>query len=181
MEDAGVPVRLQFERHYDDLRRLARSRLRRDGGGFAINTTALVNECFLRLHGIGSLDHAQRTSFLSYASQTMRSIIVDLVRAELADRRGAGVTMVTLDTRLAEAIPGQADGEQLLDVLAIDQALTELEKLDGRLARVVELRYFGGLTFTEVAEALGVTMRTVQRDWDKARMLLAISLKGAAT
>ncbi len=176
MSDANPPVQAQFQRHYGDLRRLAHSRLRRDGGGFAINTTALVNECFIRLHGIGSLDNAQRTSFLSYASQTMRSIIVDIVRAELSDRRGAGATMVTLDTMLADSIPGGQDAEHFIDVLAVDRALTELEQLDARLARVVELRYFGGLTFAEVAEVLGVTMRTVQRDWDKARMLLAVSL-----
>ena len=172
-------VQQNFDRHYDELHRLARVRVHRDSGSFAINPTALVNECYLKLQSVGSLENSQKTSFLAYASRTMRSIIVDLVRSELADRRGGGATMVTLSTQLADSIPG-ASGTDAVDVLAIDKALTELESIDPRLARVVELRYFGGLTFAEVAEALGVTVRTIQRDWDKAKMLLAISLQANA-
>lgn len=170
-------VQQNFDQHYTELHRLARVRLHRDGGGFAINATALVNECYLKLQSVGSLENSQKTSFLAYASRTMRSVIVDLVRSELAERRGGGATVVTLNTHLADVIPGESGEAGAVDVLAIDQALTQLEAVDSRLARVVELRYFGGLTFAEVAEALGITVRTVQRDWDKARMLLAISLQ----
>ncbi len=169
-------VQQNFGQYYDDLHRLARVRVHRDHGGFAIDATALVNECYLKLQSIGSLENSQKTSFLAYASRTMRSIIVDLVRSDLAERRGGGATMVTLSTQLADSIPG-ASSSDAVDVLAIDKALTELETVDPRLARVVELRYFGGLTFAEVADALEVTVRTVQRDWDKAKMLLAISLQ----
>lgn len=178
---AADSVQQNFGQYYNDLHRLARVRLHRDGGGFAINATALVNECYLKLQSVGSLENSQKTSFLAYASRTMRSVIVDLVRAELAERRGGGATMVTLNTHLADVIPGNSGEAGAVDVLAIDQALTQLEALDPRLARVVELRYFGGLTFAEVAEALGITMRTVQRDWDKAKMLLAISLKSGGS
>jgi RNA polymerase sigma factor (TIGR02999 family) len=165
-------VTQNFQEHYGELRRMAGARLYRENAGWAINATALVNECFLKLQGVGSLESSQRTSFLAYASHTMRSIIVDLARAELAQRRGGGASVVALDTELADALPDDSQQPTATDVLAIDQALTAIEAMDPRLAQVVELRYFAGMTFPEVAEVLGVNERTVHRDWTKARMLL---------
>lgn len=103
----------------------------------------------------------------------MRSVVVDLVRARQADRRGGGQQMLTLDTAVAEHTP-QADD----DVLKVHEALDELGQAEPRLAQVVEMRYFAGLAERDIAEALGVTERTVQRDWQKARLFLAASLRG---
>lgn len=172
LSSSSRSVSENFQQYYAELRRMAGARLYRENAGWAINPTALVNECFVKLQGIGSLEKSQRTSFLAYASHTMRSIIVDLARAELAQRRGGGATVVVLDTVLANALPDETPRSELSDVLAIDKALTAIEATDPRLAQVVELRYFAGMTFAEVAEALGITERTVHRDWIKARMLL---------
>ena len=160
-----------FKEHYSELKRMASARVYNESAGWAINPTALVNECFLKLNAVGTLENSQRTSFLAYASRTMRSIIVDIARAELAQRRGGGATVVVLDTMLANSLPDDAGGNST-DALAIDQALDAMADTDPRLARVVELRYFAGMTFPEVAEVMGVTERTVERDWAKARMLL---------
>lgn len=172
-----TPVDHKFHEYYPELRRLAHSRLHRDGGGFALDTTALVNECYLRLRNIGSLVDAERPRFLAYASRAMRSIIVDLVREELALRRGGDIAMVTLNTAIADSVPNDMDADAQFDVMAIDGALTQLEQTDARLARVVELRYFGGMTFGEIAELLGQAERTVRRDWDKAKLLLLMLLR----
>lgn len=111
------------------------------------------------------------------ASRTMRSIIVDLVRHELALRRGGEVSMVTLNTAVADSVSNDADADMQFDVMAIDAALTKLEQTDARLAQVVKLRYFGGMTFPEIAELLGRADRTVRRDWDKAKLLLLMMLR----
>ena len=166
----------KFDQHYAELRRLAHLRLHRDGGGFAMNTTSLVNECYLKLRNISSLVDAERTHFISYASRAMRSIIVDLVREEMAQRRGGGLTMVTLSTA-AENVAGDTGRDGRVDVMAIDAALTQLAATDARLAQVVELRYFGGLSFAEVAQLWSVSERTVRRDWDKAKLLLTLLLR----
>lgn len=170
-----APADAKFDVYYTELRRLAHLRLHRDGGGFALDTTSLVNECYLKLRSIESLAEAERAQFLSYASRTMRSIIVDLVRHELAQRRGGDVSMVTLNTAVADSVASDADAQ--FDVMAIDGALTKLEQTDARLAQVVELRYFGGMTFPEIAELLGLADRTVRRDWDKAKLLLLMMLR----
>jgi RNA polymerase sigma factor (TIGR02999 family) len=164
-----------------ELRRLAHLRLHRDGGGFALDTSSLVNECYLKLRNIQSLSDADRTHFLSYASRTMRSIIVDLVREELAQRRGGGVAMVTLNTAIADSVASDVNAESQFDVMAIDTALTQLEATDARLAQVVELRYFGGMTFSEMADVLSMAERTVRRDWDKAKLLLLLMLRNDET
>jgi RNA polymerase sigma factor (TIGR02999 family) len=169
----------RFAEHYVELRRLAHMRLHRDGGGFALDTTSLVNECYLKLRNIGSLAEAERAHFLAYASRTMRSVIIDLVREELAMRRGGDVSMVTLNTAIADSVANEADGDGKYDVMAINDALTKLEQTDARLAQVVELRYFGGMTFPEMSELMGLTERTVRRDWDKAKLLLMMMLKDA--
>lgn len=160
-------------RLYADLQRLARRQVRDAGHLTLLDTTALVHEAWLRVAGAGDADFPDRRHFLAYAAQAMRSVIVDAVRARQTERRGGGQAHLTLDTALAEQLPaGDAD------VLRVHEALGELAEFEPRLAQVVEMRYFAGLREAEIAEALGVTERTVQRDWQKARLFLSISLGG---
>ena len=156
---------------YADLQRLAQRRLSQSGD-LSLNATALVHESYLRLQHAGELDFPDRGHFLAYAARAMHSIVIDQVRARQAERRGGGLLQVTFNTAVAD-LPLQADDE----VLRVDEALAELATVDARLAQVVEMRYFGGLLESEIAEALGVTERTVQRDWQKARLFLSIALK----
>lgn len=161
-----------FSAAYDELRKLARSRLRDGGRNTYLDTTALVHESYLRfLHG-GRLRSDDRRAFFAYASRVMRSVIVDSVRERQAARRGGDLTELTLDTQISAELPA---GEQ--EVLDVHEALLRLEQAEPRLAQVVEMRYFGGYTETEIAEALDVTERTVRRDWEKARLLLLAALK----
>jgi RNA polymerase sigma factor (TIGR02999 family) len=157
---------------YADLRRLARSRLRQSGEMTLLDTTALVHESFLRLNGGRVLDFPDRHHFLGYAAKVMRAVVVDMVRSRLAERRGGDAEHVTLQTTVVDASAAHGD-----EVLRVHEALDELAALEPRLAQVVELRYFGGLSEAEVAASLGVTERTVQRDWQKARMLLSLALR----
>jgi RNA polymerase sigma factor (TIGR02999 family) len=157
---------------YDELHRLARSRMRRSGELTLLDTTSLVHECYLRLHENAHLDFADRPHFLAYAARVMHSIVIDTVRAGLADRRGGDAVHLTLNTAIGESVP---DGD--CEVLRVHEALAELEQIDARLAQVVEMRYFGGLSEAEIAESLNVTERTVQRDWQKARLMLSASLR----
>jgi RNA polymerase sigma factor (TIGR02999 family) len=136
-----------------------------------LDTTALVHEAWLRLSGAEGKDFPDRRHFLAYAAQAMRSVVIDLVRARQAERRGGGQAHLTLNTAIAELTPQGDD-----DVLRVHEALDELALLEPRLAQVVEMRYFGGLLEQEIAQALGVTERTVQRDWQKARLFLSMSL-----
>lgn len=154
---------------YEDLRRMARNRLRATPRGTLLDTTALVHESYLRFAGASALRIEDRAHFFRYAGQVMRSVVVDLARARLSERRGGGLQPVTLDTAIGESV-GQ-DGET--EILRVHEALEELSRLDERLVRVVEMRYFAGFTEAEIAESLGITERTVRRDWEKARLLLA--------
>ncbi|MFT7721910.1 MAG: ECF-type sigma factor [Roseateles sp.] len=158
-------------RLYADLQRLARRQVRNAGHLTLLDTTVLVHEAWLRVAGASGADFPDRRHFLAYAAQAMRSVVVDLVRARQAERRGGGEAPLPLDTVLAEQLP-QGDA----DILRVHEALDELAQLEPRLAQVVEMRYFAGLREAEIAEALGVTERTVQRDWQKARLFLSISL-----
>jgi RNA polymerase sigma factor (TIGR02999 family) len=164
-------LRQVFDITYEDLRRMARSRIRQSGGGTLLDTTSLVHESYLRFANAGELRVNDRAHFFRYAGQVMRSIIVDMARARVAERRGGGARELTLNTARGDAAPGGED-----EVLRVHEALEELGTLDPRLSQVVELRYFAGLTEMEIAEALGVTDRTVRRDWEKARVLLAKAL-----
>lgn len=161
-----------FQRLYPELSRLARMRLAGHQRGTGMETTVLLHECYLRFVQAGSLAPADRAHFIAYASHVMRSIIVDAVRASRRERRGGDAEHVPLDTALADALA--QPHEELLD---IDEALDALARLEPRLAQVVEMRYFVGLPDAEIAEVLGVTDRTVRRDWEKARLLLAQALK----
>jgi RNA polymerase sigma factor (TIGR02999 family) len=164
-------LRQVFDATYQDLHRMAHSRIRQSGRGTLLDTTSLVHESFLRFAKTGELNVADRAQFLRYAGQVMRSVIVDVARARRAERRGGDAEHLRLNTALGDSAMG---GEE--EVLRVHEALEELEALDERLARVVELRYFAGLTEVEIAEALGVTERTVRRDWEKAKLLLARAL-----
>ena len=155
---------------YRQLRVLARARLRHGGRETLLDTTALVHEAYLRLAGAGAeLDERRR--FLAYASRTMRSVIVDFARRRQAGRRGGDDVIVTLTGALAERRSVAAD-----DIVRVHEALDELSNIDARLAQVVEMRYFAGLTETQIAQGLGISERTVRRDWEKARLLLAGAL-----
>ena len=153
---------------YNDLRRLAHSRLRRSGPCTLLDTTVLVHEAYLRFQRAGYVGLSDRSHFLAYAASAMRSIVVDYVRRRRADRRGGGAAAVTLNTGHVEGI-GTSDEE----ILEVHDALEVLADVDARLVQVVEMRYFGGLTDIEIGQALGVTDRTVRRDWERARLLLA--------
>jgi RNA polymerase sigma factor (TIGR02999 family) len=160
-----------FKLTYDDLRELASIRLRANGRDVVLDTTSLVHESFLRFVNAGRLNATSRAHFLNYAGRVMRSVIVDFARERVAQRRGGGVLHVTLDTSVNESA---SSGEE--EVLRIHDALEDLGRHDEKLARVVEMRYFGGLSEAEVAESLGIHIRTVRRHWQKARLLLAEAL-----
>lgn len=157
---------------YAELQRLARSRLRRAGELTLLDTTSLVHESWLRLSRGAGVDFADRGHFLAYAAQVMRSIVVDLLRSRQAERHGGGAWHVTLNTQVAESVARHED-----EVLRVHEALDDLAATEPRLAQVVQMRYFGGLSEAEIAGCLGVTERTVQRDWQKARIYLALALK----
>jgi RNA polymerase sigma factor (TIGR02999 family) len=157
---------------YDELRARARAQLQGGGRNTLLNTTVLVHESYLRFVQAGQLSGSERGQFFSYAAHVMRSVIVDFARQRLAERRGGGAEHVPLTTRFAEDLAAGDD-----QLVRINDALDELQKVDDRLACVVEMRYFAGMTEDEVAAALGVTDRTVRRDWQKARILLAAALR----
>jgi RNA polymerase sigma factor (TIGR02999 family) len=161
-------VRALFPLLYTELRRLARSRLSSGGRHTLLDTSALVNEAFLRMQRDGGVALNDSEHFMAYAATTMRSIIIDFVRRRRADRRGGDAVHITLDTRAAEALGGNND-----EILHVHEALEVLAEVDPRLVRVVEMRYFVGLSDVEIGAALGVTDRTVRRDWERARLLLA--------
>jgi RNA polymerase sigma factor (TIGR02999 family) len=163
-------LRLFFDTAYDDLRRMAQTRLRQRPRMPLLDTTSLVHESYLRLASAGDLQLEDRAHFFRYAGQVMRSVIVDVARARLTARRGGDARQVTLDT----GIGGDLAGEE--QILRVHEALEELREHDERLAQVVEMRYFGGMTDEDIADVLGLTDRTVRRDWEKARLLLARAL-----
>jgi RNA polymerase sigma factor (TIGR02999 family) len=161
-----------FEITYHELRTLARQRLRKAAPDGVLNTTSLVHECYLRLTHVGRLSLDDRSHFLGYAARVMRSVVVDFARERLSQRRGAGAMFVTVGTDIPDH---EASGAE--DVLRIEEALQELAQAEQRLVQVVEMRYFAGLSIEEIADSLGIAVRTVRRDWDKARLLLSVALR----
>jgi RNA polymerase sigma factor (TIGR02999 family) len=151
---------------YGELRRVASARLRSEGSDHTLQTTALVHEAYLRLVGLDRMTLQNRTHFFAMAARLMREILVDHARRKNAQKRGGGVTMLSLDEVAAGA------EREPVDVLALDQALTDLAALDERLCRVVELRFFAGLSIAEAADALDVSSATVERDWTVAKAWL---------
>lgn len=152
---------------YDELRLLAHRRLRRSGRQGSLDTTALVHELYLKLVAPERIDWCDRAHFLAVAANAMRYIVVDYARRRSAERRGGGVRHTSLDGKKLGA------ESRAIEILALDQALERLASLDERLARVVELIFFGGLTEKEAGAVLGVSERTVRRDWRKARAVLS--------
>jgi len=163
-----------FHVTYDELRALARQRLRFDQRGSLLDTTALVHESYLRFVAASRVRIEDRGHFMHFAARVMRSIVVDFIRERTAERRGGGVARIPLTSGADVMDPTTAGGES--EILRVHEALDELGKLDPKLVRLVEMRYFGGMTEAEIAEALEISERTVRRDWEKARLLLAEAL-----
>ncbi len=161
-----------FSAAYPALESLARARLRDGGRNTMLDTRGLVHESYLRYVRGGALRAEDRRAFFAFASQVMRSVIVSSARARVAEKRGAGRTPLTLSPQVAEQVPA---GEE--DILRVHDALESLAQVDGRLAQVVQMRYFGGYSEEEIAETLEVTERTVQRLWLKARLMLRASME----
>lgn len=155
---------------YAELQKIARAQLSRSGDN-VINATSLVHESYAKLANAGRIQVEDRKHFLRYAARTMRSVVVDLVRAQNAERRGGDVRPVTLTTN-ALATPSDH-----FDVLHLHRALDALQRHDARMVQVVELRYFAGLTVDDTAAALGITDRSVRRIWKRAQVWLAEALE----
>ena len=155
-----------FAAYYPELKKIAHARLRGSGLDGSMQTTALVHDSYLKLATGPGIAIGDRLQFFAYSSRVLRSIVVDLVREQRALRRGGEAEIVTLDTAADEVVPASVDIE------IVNEALESLAKLDPALARLVEMRFFGGMTEDEIAAALGVSARTVSREWKKARALL---------
>jgi RNA polymerase sigma-70 factor (ECF subfamily) len=155
---------------YDELRRIARSYMRRERQGHTLQTTALVHEAYLRLVG-QDVNWANRSQFFGIAAQMMRRILVDQAKGHFRAKRGGGAIQVTLDG--PALMVAQSDDE----VLALDEALAKLEKVDRQRARIVELRFFGGLSNEEASKVLDISTATIQRQWAGARAWLFHELK----
>ena len=150
---------------YDELRRLAHHYMRGERIGHTLQTTALVNEVYLKLTGIRGLQWRDRTHFFAMAGTLMRRVLVDYARRHARDKRGGGVLVTSLDDHAVSSAPS-------LDVVALDEALERLGKVDPQQSRIVELRFFAGLSIDETAEALGISPATVKRDWSTAKLWL---------
>lgn len=163
--DAGAAERL-MPHVYDELRRLARIHLARERGGHTLQPTALVNEAYLRLVDQTRVNWQNRAHFYGIAARMMRRVLIDHARAHAADKRGSGVIHLSLEDVQA---PRE---ERAASLVALDEALERLALLDERRCRIVEMRFFGGLSDDEIAEVLGVSTRTVLRDWKTTRLWL---------
>lgn len=174
MNAEATPIDALYEAAYTELRRLAHARLRGSGRDALLDTTALVHESYLKLSRAEHLRFPDRTSFLVYAGRAMRSIIIDLIRQRQADRHGGGALHVTLTGDVIDqaGIPAEE-----AHILRVHEALQEMACVDTRMTRVVEMRYFAGMTEVEIAAALGVSERTVRSDWEQARLFLMEALR----
>ncbi len=173
-EGSDTVVDVLFDRVYDELRRLAHRQLNRLRPGQTLNTTALVHEAYLKLVNQSEAEWEDRTHFFAVAAKAMRHIIINYARKKSAEKRGGDAEHVTFNERL---MAPQDSAEALITV---DRALDHLAEQDERMAKVVELRFFGGLTQKESAAALNVSTRTVRRDWKAARAWLSKALSESA-
>jgi RNA polymerase sigma factor (TIGR02999 family) len=169
---AGDPAELDrlFTALYDEIRRIAHNHLRHRTPGQTIDTTALIHEAYLRMVDQTGAEWIDRVQFFGYASRAMRTVLVDYARQRNAAKRGGGRVHFSLDDR---DLPIEAQSEF---VVALDEALSRLTVLDERLGRTVECRYFAGMTDEETATALGISDRTVRRNWLKAKAWLRVEL-----
>lgn len=156
----------------EDLRRMARHQMAGENVAHTLEPTALVSELYLRLAGRRTVSWKNRAQFFAFVARTMRRILVDHARARQASKRGSGGVRLSLDESLRAPIP-----EKDPDLLALDEALEELARLDARQARIVELRYFTGLSVVEVAEVEDISPTTVKREWRTARLWLVQQLR----
>lgn len=163
--DESVRERL-FELVYDELRVIAHAQLRRQAASETINTTALVHEAYINIARARDAQWEDRARFFGFAARVMRNILVDYARARAAAKRQSEEILIMTDG------PKESAEQKAVEILALDTALRELERHDQRLARVVECRFFGGMTSEETADALTVSLRTVERDWSRARAYL---------
>jgi RNA polymerase sigma factor (TIGR02999 family) len=152
---------------YDELRRLAGRYLRQERAGHTLQSTALVHEAYMKLVGQNNVRWQNRAHFFGIAAQMIRRILVDYARARKADKRGSGAERLSLDEAIA--LPGGQD----LDLVALDDALEGLAKIDARQSRLVELRFFAGLTIEETAEVMQMSLATAKRDWVSAKAWLS--------
>ena len=151
---------------YDELRGLAKRYMRRENASHTLQTNALVNEAYLRLINQQNVDWQNRAHFFAIAAQVMRHLLVDHARSKQYAKRGGGAQQITLDEGLA------VSDDNSVELLSLHQALERLEKIDDRKSKIVELRYFGGLSTEETAEVLGVSEITIKREWAKAKAWL---------
>jgi len=157
---------------YDELRRLARQRLRRERSDHTLQSTALVHEAYLRLAGQNPPEWQNRAHFFAIAARVMRQILVEHARARLTAKRGSGAFTLALDESIS--VPNRVN----LDMIALDRALTELSQQDDQQSRIVELRFFSGLTIEDTSEVLGISPATVKREWMIARAWLFRAMTG---
>jgi RNA polymerase sigma factor (TIGR02999 family) len=151
---------------HQELKRLARHYMRRERAGHTLQTSALVNEAYIQLIDYKRVQWKDRSHFLAVAAQVMRRILIDYARSRQSLKRGAGARKVSLDEAATLA------DERAAEMIALDEALTSLAKLDPRKSRIVELRYFGGLEIEETAQVIGISPATVKREWNSARLWL---------
>jgi RNA polymerase sigma factor (TIGR02999 family) len=163
-----------FAKLYGELHRIARREVARSGPGAVASPTTLLHEAYLDMAGRGALAFPDRLRFLAYAGRAMRALVIDQVRARGALKRGGGLHITSLDTQVAEDV---AEPAQLA---AIGAALDDLADLEPELATVVDLKFFGGFSVAEIATMQALSVRTVQRRWEKARLLLYRALDGQA-
>lgn len=156
---------------YGELKIMAQRYMRRERQGHTLQATALVNEAYCRLVNIKTAEWRDRSHFFAVAAQVMRGILVDYARKHLAGRRGGGIDLLPINEEIAFA-PGRAES-----LVRLDEALTTLAKLDARTARIIELRFFGGLSIEETSDLLGISPRTVKREWSFGRAWLRNELK----
>jgi RNA polymerase sigma factor (TIGR02999 family) len=176
--DSGAVEEL-FTLLYAELHELARRQRHRWRGDYTLDTTALVHEAYLKLAGPGQIRAESRAHFAAVAARAMRHILCNYSRHRGALKRGGGMRAVTLDEDAARAAPVADAGAASATLLALDEALRRLEREDPRRSRVVECRFFGGMTIDETAAALGTSARTVKRDWAVAQAWLHRELGGA--
>lgn len=174
-DQASPPDDELYRRAYDELKRMARHHLRSADRSATLSTTELVHESYLKLRRTADADWQGRAHFFGAASRAMRQVLVDFARRRRAEKHGGGAAHVSL-----------YDGEAVLqieldEILALDEALERLTAIDERLRQIVELRFFGGFSEREVSEMLGVTQRTVERNWLKARLFLLAELRPGAS
>ena len=169
----GAKMNAALPALYDELREIAAGYLRRERPDHTLQPTALVHESYLRLRGQRTVDWGNRLQFLSIAARMMRRILSDHASARKAEKRGGDSTKLQLDSAL------EFCDSRAVSIAAVDQALRELEALDPRQARVVELRFFGGLTIPETAEVMGLSEATVKREWMTARRWLQREIAAA--